>query len=78
MAKRTYVLPDDTATKFEQIVLAGERSKIVATLIQDWMAEKRRQELREAVIEGCREMTEVYRDMAAEWNPVDEEAWRAH
>ena len=77
MAKRTYVMPDETALRFENAVAPGERSKVVGMLIQEWLDEKQRAETRAAVIEGCREMGDVYLADTREWLALDEETWRA-
>ena len=76
MAKRTYLMPDNTASEFETTVPPGERSKVISKLIQDWLDEKRRERTRAAIVEGCREMSEIYRETAAAWNAADEETWR--
>lgn len=60
MAKRTYAAPEATALQFEEAVAPGERSQVVRNLIQDWLNERERAETRELVIEGCREMGEIY------------------
>ena len=34
-----------------------------------------RERLRELVIEGCLDMAEVNKEIAAEWRPLDDESW---
>jgi hypothetical protein len=77
MAKRTYLMPDQTATAFDRAVPSGERSRVVARLVQEWLDQLNREATRAAVVEGCREMAELYSDTAAEWSATDDETWRA-
>ena len=77
LAKRTYSLPPDLALRFESTVPPGDRSGFLAKLIEDWLAEKERQELRRLVIEGCHEMAAVNVELDREWNGAADEVWRA-
>lgn len=76
MEKRTYALPAQTLKRFEQQIAPGKRSAKVAELIEDWIRERERQALRQNIIEGCREMWDVYLETAQEWGPLDREADR--
>lgn len=75
-AKRTYALPAQTLKRFEQEISPGKRSAKVAELIEDWIREREREALRQNIIEGCREMWDVYLETAQEWEPLDREADR--
>ncbi len=75
-AKRTYVLPVDALARFERTVKPGRRSAKVAELIEAWVREREREELRRQVIEGCREMWDVYRETAREWASLEAEVDR--
>jgi metal-responsive CopG/Arc/MetJ family transcriptional regulator len=77
LVKRTYVLPPGTLEEFERNVGAGERSAVVAQLLRDWLARRQREQLRQALIEGCREMAEVYREVEREYHPLEEEVQHA-
>jgi len=57
--KRTYWLPSRIAEEFDRLVPAGQRSAVVARLINDWLDEQEREQLRADIIEGCREMAEI-------------------
>jgi hypothetical protein len=72
LKKRTYGLPADALDAFEKEVPAGDRSAVVANLMRNWLAEKRRNELREQVIEGCQEMAELYLEIEQEYHPLEE------
>ncbi len=76
LAKRTYSLPPDLVERFEQRLAPGERSGFLARLIEEWLAEREREELRRQLIQGCQEMGEVYREIDREWNRAAEEVWR--
>ena len=76
LAKRTYSLPFDLIQRFEEQLTPGERSRFVAKLIDDWLSARERERLRREVIDGCREMAELYRAIDAEWNDAADEVWR--
>jgi metal-responsive CopG/Arc/MetJ family transcriptional regulator len=76
LAKRTYSLPQDIVQRFEQRLVPGERSSFLARMIEEWLAEQEREELRRQVREGCREMSALYRAVDREWNRAADEVWR--
>jgi len=73
LTKRTYALPPDAIEAFERTVASGHRSAIIADLIRAWLEEQRREELRMSVIEGCKEMWDVYLETEQEFHPLEEE-----
>lgn len=75
-AKRTYALPSQTLERFEQAIAPGKRSAKVAELLEGWIRERERDALRQNIIEGCREMWDVYLETARDWEPLDQEADR--
>ena len=77
LTKRTYALPTEVLTPFEQAVSAGKRSALIAGLLGEWLEEQRREQLRREIIEGCREMADVMLEVEREFRPLDEEVWRA-
>jgi hypothetical protein len=77
LKKRTYGLPADALDSFEKEVPPGDRSAVVAGLMRNWLAERRRQKLRAEVIEGCRDMAELYLEIEQEYHPLEEEVHRA-
>jgi metal-responsive CopG/Arc/MetJ family transcriptional regulator len=76
LAKRTYSLPQNLVQRFEQRLNPGERSSFLARLIEEWLAEQEREELRHQVIEGCRKMSALYRAVDREWSGAVGEVWR--
>jgi metal-responsive CopG/Arc/MetJ family transcriptional regulator len=71
--KRTYALPAETLQQFERQVLPGQRSTVIARLIRDWVDKQKRERLREEVIQGCRDMAELYLEVEREYHPLEEE-----
>lgn len=76
LAKRTYSLPPELLHRFEKRLPPGDRSAFVARLIQEWLDESERKELRRQLIEGCKEMGGLYQEIAQDWDPLSEEVWR--
>jgi metal-responsive CopG/Arc/MetJ family transcriptional regulator len=76
LLKRTYALPQETLEEFEQTVSTGKRSAVIAELMQEWVARQHREQLRREVIEGCREMADVYLAVEREYHPLEEEVHR--
>jgi hypothetical protein len=77
LSKRTYALPPDTLTQFEEAVAPGKRSAVIAHLLSEWLEARRRERLRADIIEGCREMADVYLEIEKEYHPLEEEVHRA-
>ena len=76
LVKRTYSLPLAITTAFEVEVESGKRSAVIAELIQNWLEVKQREQLRQAIIEGCREMRDVYLEIEQEYHQLEEEVHR--
>ena len=74
--KRTYSLPEPLWRRFEEIVPKRERSRVITELVSRWIEEKERERLRKEILEGCREMTEVYMEVEREFHPLEEEVER--
>lgn len=73
LTKRTYALPSKIVGAFEEIVPPGKRSAMVAALLHDWLDGRRRAKLRQDVIEGCREMSDLYLEIEGDYHPLEEE-----
>ena len=76
--KRTYVLPQETVEKFERTVASGQRSAALARLIEAWLEQQQQAALERDIIEGCREMTDVYLEIQQEFDPLDTEVTRGY
>ncbi|HKI36605.1 MAG TPA: hypothetical protein VKA46_32410 [Gemmataceae bacterium] len=77
LLKRTYALPQQTLEEFERTTAPGKRSALVAELLREWLERQKRDRLRKEVIEGCREMADVYLEIEREYHPLEEEVERA-
>lgn len=73
LQKRTYTLPDSVVAPFERTVPTGKRSAIVAGVLNAWLEERQREALRANVVEGCREMADVYLEIERDFHPLEEE-----
>ncbi|HEV2471646.1 MAG TPA: hypothetical protein VGS41_03210 [Chthonomonadales bacterium] len=74
LAKRTYAIPTKTLARFESAVGSGRRSAVIASLIERYVENQRRDALRREIAEGCLDMWDVYEETAREWAPLDREA----
>lgn len=77
LSKRTYALPSETIDQFEKAVAPGRRSAVIGQVLSKWLEERRREQLGKALIEGCRDMAEVYLEIEKEFHPLEEEVSRA-
>jgi metal-responsive CopG/Arc/MetJ family transcriptional regulator len=75
--KRTYQLPSETLAEFERTVSPQQRNKVIAQLVRDWLDNRKKASLRRAVIEGCREMADLYLEIEREYHPLEEEVQHA-
>ncbi len=73
LEKRTYTLPPEALMLFEREVPSGKRSSVIAGLIRDWLAGRRREALRNEIVLGCREMATEYGRIEEEFHPLEEE-----
>ena len=76
LEKRTYTLPPDVVSRFEKRLPPGERSQSLARIIEEWLAEREREELRQLIVEGCSEMRSEYEITDREWECAADEVWR--
>lgn len=77
LTKRTYSLPSETILTFEAEVGRGRRSGVIGEIIRDWLERRRREQLRDEVVAGCREMGAEYLVVEQEYHPLEEEVERA-
>jgi hypothetical protein len=74
--KRTYALPEETIIRFERKVGVGKRSAVLTELLENWLSQAERKRLREEIIQGCRDMADVYLEVEREYHPLEEEVHR--
>jgi hypothetical protein len=75
--KRASALPAKTVQEFEQAVGVGQPSTTLTRLMENWLEKRHEEALRQNIIEGCREMWDVYVDTERDFHPLEEEAARA-
>lgn len=75
--KRTYALPAETVTLFEREVAPRQRSAVVQQLLHEWLEQRRRAQLQQDILEGCRAMAAVYLETEQAWHSAAEEVHRA-
>jgi len=73
VVRRTYSVPEPLWKRFEQIVPKRDRSRVLSELVSKWIEEREKEQLRKEILEGCREMAEVYLEVEREFHPLEEE-----
>ncbi len=73
LLKRTYVLPQETLSQFEQVVPVRQRSTTIDSLLREWLDRQRRERLRQEIIAGCEAMADIYLATEREYHPLEEE-----
>lgn len=76
LLRRTYCLPSDLLERFERVVPYGHHSPTIAQLMQKWLEEHERSQLRDEIAQGCHEMSDVHLELEAEYHPLEEEVER--
>ncbi len=76
LLKRTYVLPQDTLSQFEEVVSPRQRSATIDSLLREWLDRQRRERLRQEIIAGCEAMADIYLATEREYHPLEEEVQR--
>ncbi len=76
LEKRTYTLPPELLQRFEHRLPPGERSRSLAKIIEAWLAEREREELRLQIVEGCVVMRSEYERVDRDWSAAADEVWR--
>jgi CopG family transcriptional regulator / antitoxin EndoAI len=76
MSKRINVmLPDRTVAMLDRVTGKGRRSSFISRAVLHYIETQGRQSLREQLRNGYRANAERDLEIAAEWFPLDEEAW---
>ena len=71
--KRTYALPAQTVSLFEQAVQPRQRRAVINQVLSEWLEHRRREQLRQELREGCQAMAEIYLEAEQAWHPLEEE-----
>jgi CopG family transcriptional regulator / antitoxin EndoAI len=76
MSKRiNIVLPDATVAVLDRVSKKGDRSRFISKAVLHFVETKGKQSLRAQLAAGYRANAERDLLMAAEWFPLEEEAW---
>jgi CopG family transcriptional regulator/antitoxin EndoAI len=70
------VLPDKTLAVLDRVAARGARSRFIDRAVRHYVETQGRHSLREQLKAGYRANAERDLAMAAEWYPLEEEAWR--
>jgi CopG family transcriptional regulator/antitoxin EndoAI len=77
MSKRiNIVLPDKTVAVLDRVAAKGARSRFIDQAVRYFVETQGRQSLREQLKAGYRANAGRDLSIAAEWFPLEEEAWR--
>ena len=77
MHKRLNItLPVETIDLVDQMVKKGDRSRFIDEAIKRYLNEVDKENLREQLKEGAIQRAERDLEIAVEWFPLEEEAWR--
>jgi CopG family transcriptional regulator / antitoxin EndoAI len=77
MSKRiNIILPDKTVSVLDRVASRGARSRFIDRAVRHYIETQGRENLREQLKAGYRANAERDLAMAAEWFPLEEEAWK--
>ncbi|MEZ4737136.1 MAG: hypothetical protein R3E79_59410 [Caldilineaceae bacterium] len=76
--KVTLTLPLDLMKTVRTLVAPRQQSQFIAEAIEFFIAEKQRQSLRERLIAGYQANAAADAEIAADWSPLEDEAWLNH
>ena len=77
MSKRiNVILPDKTVALLDRVGSKGARSRFIDRAVRHYVETQGRENLRERLKAGYQANAERDLAMAAEWFPLEEEAWR--
>jgi CopG family transcriptional regulator/antitoxin EndoAI len=71
------ILPAATVAVLDKVAAKGNRSALIDRAIRHYVETRSRQSLRERLKQEALRNAERDLEMAAEWFPLEEEAWRA-
>jgi CopG family transcriptional regulator/antitoxin EndoAI len=78
MSKRiNIILPDETLAVLDRVAPKGDRSRFISDAVIYFVRNVGRQSLRERLKAGYRANADENLRMAAEWFPLENEAWQS-
>lgn len=76
MSKRiNIILPEKTVAVLDRVTTKGNRSRFIDRAVLHYIQSQGKQSLREQLKEGYRANAERDLEIAAQWFPLEEEAW---
>lgn len=76
--KVTLTLPQELMDAVRELAPARGYSQFVAEALEYYIDQKQRRELRERLIAGYQANADADAALAAEWEPLEDEAWNSH
>jgi len=77
MSKRVNImLPDKTIALLDRVAPKGQRSSFISTAVLHYVESQGKRSLRERLKAGCLANAEEDLQIAADWFPLEEEAWQ--
>jgi CopG family transcriptional regulator/antitoxin EndoAI len=70
-------LPETTIRLIDRVAKRGDRSRLIATAVESYVKDMGREALRKQLQEGALRRADQSRALAAEWFPLEDEAWSA-
>ncbi|MGO8789680.1 MAG: hypothetical protein ACLQVL_20165 [Terriglobia bacterium] len=72
------MLPDQALAMLDRLTTRGDRSRFISRAVMHYVQCRGRESLRERLKAGYRANAEESLKIAAEWFPLEEEAWQKH
>ena len=69
-------LPEETMRLIDRVAPKGDRSRLINEAVKRYVRQVGRAEIRKRLKEGAIREAELDLKLAAEWFPVDDEAWQ--
>jgi CopG family transcriptional regulator/antitoxin EndoAI len=69
-------LPEETVKLIDRVTRKGNRSRLIDAAVRHYVRSVGRAKLQDQLAEGYRKLAKSSLETAAEWFPLDEEAWR--
>lgn len=69
-------LPEATVKLIDRVTRKGDRSRLIDAAVRHYVKSVGKARFQRKLAEGYRELSKSSLEIAAEWFPVDEAAWR--
>lgn len=69
-------LPQETVKLIDRVTRKGNRSRLIDAAVRHYVRSVGKAKLESRLAEGYRKLSKSSLEIAADWFPVDEEAWR--